>query len=297
MPAQKKHSLAAEYLIIALAAMLMALNYQVFILHNAFAPTGINGLATMIQYMFDFSVGYISLFVNIPLAIFCFFFVGKHFSVKTLLSVIVFSITLLLTQNNVIDVTRFIYHTDDGRSTILAPVASGAVNGLIYGLSIRNGGSTGGVDYIAAYVNKKRPDYSLMNIILCFNAIIAGLSYFVYDFNIEPVILCLIYSVITNKVSDIIIKGGEQALKVEVITNNPDEITRDVIQFLHHSATVLHAKGGYTKADKTMLVCVINKHQITKFLEIIGNYPGSFACITDVSQTVGNFKNVSRKSA
>lgn len=296
MPAQKKHTLVFDYLIIMLSAVLLALNYQVFILHNAFAPSGINGIATMIQYLFNFSIGYMSLIVNIPLAIFCFFKVGRHFSLKTFVSVVTFSIALLLMQNNIIDVSRFIYHTDDGRSTILAPIASGAVNGLIYGISIRYGGSTGGIDYIAAYVHKKRPDYSMMHIILVMNAVVAGLSYFVYNFNVEPVILCLIYNVITTRVSDGMIKGGEKALKVEVITNHPDEITRDVINILRHSATVLNAKGGYTHADKTMLVCVINKHQITKFLEIIGNYPGSFACITDVNQTVGNFKQVSRNA-
>lgn len=294
MPAQKKHTLVFDYLIIMLSAVLLALNYQVFILHNAFAPSGINGIATMIQYLFNFSIGYMSLIVNIPLAIFCFFKVGRHFSLKTFVSVVTFSIALLLMQNNILDVRRFAYHTTDGRSTILAPVASGAINGLIYGISIRYGGSTGGIDYIAAYVHKKRPDYSMMHIILVMNAVVAGLSYFVYNFNVEPVILCLIYNVITTRVSDGMIKGGEKALKVEVITNHPDEITRDVINILRHSATVLNAKGGYTHADKTMLVCVINKHQITKFLEIIGNYPGSFACITDVNQTVGNFKQIKR---
>ena len=140
MPAQKKSPLIIEYLIIALTAVLLALNYQIFILQNAFAPTGINGLATMIQHLFHISVGYISLITNIPLAIFCFFTVGRHFSLKTLMSVVIFSITLLLMQNNIIDVSRFIYHTNDGRSTILAPIASGAVNGLVYGLSIRYGG-------------------------------------------------------------------------------------------------------------------------------------------------------------
>lgn len=296
MPAQKQHTLVFEYLIIVLSSVLLALNYQVFILHNAFAPSGINGIATMIQYLFDFSLGYISLIVNIPLAIFCFFKVGRHFSLKTFVSVLTFSLALLLMQNNIIDVSRFIYHTDDGRSTILAPIASGAVNGLVYGLCIRSGGSTGGIDYVAAYMHKKRPDYSIMNIILCLNAVVAGLSYFVYDFNIEPVILCLMYNVITTQVSDGIIKGGEKALKVEVITNNPEEITQEVITKLRHSATILHAEGGYTHEQKNLLICVINKHQITKFLEIIGNYPGSFACITDVNQTVGNFKQVSRKA-
>lgn len=264
MAVQKKTPLALEYLIIALAAALQALNYQVFILNNAFAPAGINGLATMIQYLFDFSLGYMSLLVNIPLAIFCFFKVNRQFALKTFTNIIIFSVILLLMQNNIIDVRRFAYHTDDGRSAILAPVASGAINGLIYALCIRNGGSTGGTDFIAAYVHKKRPDYSMMNIILAINATVAGLSYFVYNFNIEPVILCLIYNVLTTKVSDSMIKGGEKALKVEVITNHPEEITQDVIKKLRHSATILHAEGGYTHTEKTMLICVINKHQIDR---------------------------------
>lgn len=294
MTTQKKQKLVIEYIVIIFAAALQAFMYQAFILNNEFAPSGINGLATMIQYLFDFSLGYMSLLVNIPLAIFCFFKVNRQFSLKTFVNIIVFSIILLLMQNNVIDVRRFAYHTEDGRSTILAPVASGAINGLIYALCIRSGGSTGGIDFIAAYVHKKRPDYSMMNIILAMNAVVAGLSYFVYDFNVEPVILCLIFNVITNKVSDSMLKGGEKALKVEVITNHPDEITREVISKLRHSATILHAEGGYTHKEKNLLICVINKHQITKFLEIIGNYPESFACITDVNQTVGNFQQVKR---
>lgn len=294
MTTQKQQKLVLEYIIIIFAAVLQAFMYQAFILNNQFAPSGINGLATMIQYLFDFSLGYMSLLVNIPLAIFCFFKVNRQFSIKTFVNIIVFSIVLLLMQNNVIDVRRFAYHTDDGRSTILAPVASGAINGLIYALCIRSGGSTGGTDFIAAYVHKKRPDYSMMNIILAMNAVVAGLSYFVYDFNVEPVILCLIFNVLTTKVSDSMLKGGEKALKVEVITNHPEEITREVISKLRHSATILHAEGGYTHEEKNLLICVINKHQITKFLEIIGNYPESFACITDVNQTVGNFMQVKR---
>jgi len=102
MTAQKTRPLALEYFVIALSAVLMALNYQIFILSNAFAPSGINGIATMIQYLFDFSVGYMSLIINIPLAIFCFFKVGRHFSLKTFVAVLVFSISLLLMQNEII---------------------------------------------------------------------------------------------------------------------------------------------------------------------------------------------------
>ena len=288
-----KRSLALDCLILSGLAALMALNYQIFILHNAFAPAGINGLATMVQYLFQFSIGYMSLIINIPLAIFAFLRVDRKYAGKTLLFVLVFSGVMLFLQNGV-DLSRFIYHTGDGRSTLLAPVASGAINGLIYGAAIRRGGSTGGTDVIAAYVHKHHPEFSLMRIIFAFNTGVALLSYFVYDFNIEPVILCIAYSFITANVSDNILKGGEQALKVEIITPHSEQITQALIERQRHSVTILKAQGGYTHQEKELLVCIINSRQIAQITEILDQYPETFAYVSNVNKTLGNFKRISR---
>ena len=282
---------AGEYVALAFLATAMALNYQIFILHNAFAPAGINGIATMVQYVFNFSVGYMSLIINIPLAIVAFIFVDRHFALKTFAFSLVFSGALLMFQTKV-DLSRFIYHTDDGRSTLLAPVVSGAINGMIYGASIKLGASTGGTDFVAALVHKRRPEYSMMKVIFVLNTAVALMSYFVYDYNVEPVALCIIYSYITTHISDSMLKGGQRALKVEMITAHPKEITEQVINKLHHSATILRAEGGYSHTEKTMLICVINKHQITEFTKIISAYPDTFACVSDVNETLGNFKRV-----
>lgn len=288
-----KRPLVVDYIAMAGLAILMALNYQVFILHNAFAPAGINGLATMAQYVFDFSIGYMSLIINVPLAIFAFFAVDRQFALKNLIFVLVFSGAMLLLQN-CIDLSRFIYHTGDGRSTLLAPVASGVVNGFIYGWAIRLGGSTGGTDFLAAYVHKRRPEYSLIRVLFALNVAVAALSYFVYDFNIEPVILCIAYCFITSNVSDRMVKGGEKAIKVELITAHPEEISKALIEGLRHSVTMIEARGGYSGTNKTMLVCVINRHQIARMTEIIRQFPDTFACISDVNQTLGNFKRIAR---
>lgn len=293
MAQAQKRSPAIDYLIIAALAVLMAFNYQIFILHNAFAPSGISGLATIIQHLCGFSVGYMSLITNIPLAIFCFCRVEKQFAVKTFVNVIVFSITLLLLQRNIIDVRPFVYHTNDGRSTLLAPVAAGTVNGFIYGYSIKSGGSTGGTDYVAAVIHKKRPEYSMLRIIFVINCCVATLSYFVFDYSIEPVILSIVYNFLTQQISDNILKGGKQALKIEMITAYPREVTDRLIRELRHSVTIINVEGGYSHQPKTMLICVINKHQITKFTDIISEFPDTFACVSSVNETLGNFKKIS----
>lgn len=294
MSARKAKTEWMDYAVMALLASVMALNYQVFILHNAFAPAGINGLATMVQYLFHFSVGYMSLLINIPLAVMAFFLVDRRFALKTLLFSLTFSGVLLLLQNGVIDVSRFIYHTEDGKSAILAPIASGTVNGLIYGVAIRHGGSTGGTDFVAAYVHKKFPEYPLIRVIFVLNVFVAALSYFVYDFNVEPVILCVMYSYVTSIISDKINKGGKSALKVEIITQQPEEVTQALIRELRHSVTLIPVTGGYSHQPRSLLVCVINKHQMPRCMEVLSAFPDTFATVSDVTETVGNFKRIRR---
>jgi len=52
----------------------------------------------------------------------------------------------------------------------------------------------------------------------------------------------------------------------------------------------LKAEGGYSHQEKTLLICIINKHQITRFTEIISEYPDTFACVSTVKETLGNFR-------
>lgn len=292
MPVSQKRSQVMDYIIVAALAMLMALNYQVFILNNAFAPAGLGGINTMIQYVFNFSVGYMSLLINIPLFAMAFWRVDRVFALKTLVNVLVFSGTLLLMQNNIIDVRRFMYHTSDGRSTILAPVARAPSTALSLPIPSSMAAARAAWDYVSAMIHKRKPEFSMVHITFAINLCVAGISYFVYDFKIEPVILCVVYCYLTTRVSDHILKGGKEALKVEMITAHPDEITQHVIRDLRHSATIIHAEGGYSHQGKTMLICIINKHQITEFTKIISQYPDTFACVSSVNETLGNFKKI-----
>ena len=91
------------------------------------------------------------------------------------------------------DLSAIAYHTDNGTSTILGPMVAGAISGAVGGTVIRQNGSTGGTDIVAAWVRKKYPEASFVWVIFCLNASVAALSFFVYGCRFEPVILCLIY--------------------------------------------------------------------------------------------------------
>ena len=300
-----------EYAIVIGLAFCMALIYEVLIFPNSFAPAGINGLATIVQHLFGFSVGYMSIIINIPLLIVAFLTVDKDYAIKTLCYVLVFSFFTLIMKNcelvagvavngdaeGFLDVGAFAYK-NTSVSTILAPIASGALNGLIYGFTVRHNCCTGGTDIIAKMVKEKRPELNIMWLTFALNSVVAVLSYFAYatdgTFNLEPVILCLMYCFTSSKMGDLVLKGHKTALKFEVVTSYPEEISEEIIHKLKHSATVVHAQGMYTHQNKDLLICVVNKNQIIDFENIIRKYEGTFAYITSVSETVGNFKRIKK---
>ena len=209
-----------EYLIIAFLSFCMAVIYEILIFPNAFAPAGINGLATIIQHLFDFSVGYMSIIINIPLVIIAFIWDNKDFAIKTLCYVLIFSLFTLVLKNGdtaingdgkgFINLEDFIYKNSTV-SIILAPIVSGALNGIIYGFSIRHNTCTGGTDIVARLVKKKHPELNIMWLTFALNSIVAILSYFAYSqngkYDLQPVILCIIYCFTSSKMGDLILKG------------------------------------------------------------------------------------------
>jgi uncharacterized membrane-anchored protein YitT (DUF2179 family) len=123
--------------------------------------------------------------------------------------------------------------------------------------------------------------------------VIAVCSFFVYDFKMEPVILCILYSFMSSTVGDKVIKSGREAISFEIITDYPEEISREIIEKTHHSTTLVPAKGMYSGKDKNMLICVVNKTQASQVIDIMSKYPNTFGIMDPVGQVMGNFKNLS----
>ena len=275
--------------LIILFAFLAAMNFEIFILNNAFAPAGINGIATMIQYKLGISVGYLNLLFNIPLCIVAYFFVEKAFIAKSLTFTLAFSAFLLVFKNHIIDLSPFVYVTANGTSTILAPIAAGVLNGMMFTSVIKTGGSMGGMDIVAACIRKVKPHLNMNSVIFALNTSVALISYFVYDFNIEPVILCIMYCFISSQMSEKLLQGVKRAVKFEIVSNHFEEISKEIIEELHHSVTVMPATGMYTHKETKLMVCVVTKREVHDVQQILAKYPGTFAYTTNVTETMGNF--------
>jgi len=281
---------ALTYGVIMAIAVICALNYEVFIFPNRFAPSGLNGICTMIQYITGINIGYLSLLINVPFAMAVYFLVSKPLAVRSMVYVVTFSVVSVLLEY--LDLSAFVYYTETGTSTILGPLVAGIIFGSCYAMLLRASAYSGGTDFVAALIHKYHPEKSVFGLIFGMNVLVAVASYFVYGFQIEPVILCILYSFMSSTVSERLTKNGRSAVRFEIITDYPEEISNEIINKLHHSATLIPGRGMYLNKEVSMLFCVVNNNQVTKLSQICRKYPNTFAIIDPVSEVMGNFKKI-----
>ena len=289
----KKSKKILTYGVIMLIAAVCALNYELFVFPNKFAPSGLNGICTMIQYVTGINIGYLSLIINVPLALWVYFEVSKPLAIRSMFYVVTFSVVSVLFDY--VDMSGFVYYTETGTSTILGPLVAGIIFGSCYSLLLQCSAYSGGTDFVAAIIHKFHPEKSVFFLIFSMNAVVAVCSYFVYDYQIEPVILCIMYAFMSSTVSERLTKNGRSAVRFEIITDYPEEITREIIEKTGHSTTLVPARGMYSGKETNMLICVVNKTQAAAVTRICRSYDHTFTIMDPVGQVVGNFKNMSEK--
>ena len=124
---------------------------------------------------------------------------------------------------------------------------------------------------------------------------VAGISFFVYDYQIEPVLMCIVYCFTSSFTTDHLSKSGRSAVRVEIITREPDALAAELIRRLRHTATLVPGKGMYQGKPISILICIVNKSQVFAVTSIVRQFPGSFAVLSQVNEVFGNFKHLDKE--
>ena len=283
-----KLKIATSYIIVLVVALVMAVNYQLFVFPNSFAPAGVNGLLTMIQYVLGIKLSFASIVINIPLALICFFLDNKTRALRSITYTIAFSVFLSLLEN--LDMSAFVYSTTI--STFVGPAVAGLISGACGYVMHSLNGHLGGTEFVAILIHRKKPRFNFFSVIFALNVAVAAISYFVYDYKIEPVLMCILYCYFSSAVRDSMDRKYQSAVRCEIITEDPDALCHAIIHELHHSATVFPAKGAFSGKDKSVIVCIVNPTQVTELTRLVTKYPGSFVALSQVSNVIGNFKRL-----
>lgn len=164
-------------------------------------------------------------------------------------------------------------------SISLLAVLAGLLSGVSTGLIRKSGYSPGGLCVVYDLLNRKFKisvgNASLITntLIMIFSLFSFGLSSFIYGF-----IALYISSVITDRV----MIGISDNKAFYIITKNPLDVRDYIINKLHHTVTIINAKGGYSNKKKKMLICVIPTTEYTRVKEVVREIDsGAFFLVTD----------------
>lgn len=268
---------------ILITSAVAAFGLHIFVYPYNFAPSGVDGISTMLQYLTNFKVnaGIFNFAINFPLLVAAWFILKKRYVIYTFIYMIVSSSGLVVLGA----VNFYQYVADNGE--LIAAVFAGVAQGAT-AFTLKVGGSSGGVDIMGSMINKKAPHVRLEKIILILSVLTIFLSYFVF-WDMQSMLLSIIEVFVCERVSEMILRNGRNAVKFEIVTDEPEAIADEIIYKLNHCATLLSGTGMFYKQEKPVLFAVVNHNQIAEFLEIISAHKGTFAYYIDVMGVHGNF--------
>ena len=139
-----KKSVAFEYIQIIIGAALVGLAFNIFYLPARLAAGGVSGMSTILYELFQFNPAYVQWLINIPLLIIGIIFIGKEFSLKTLVGTFFVPFTIWVTADKTLAI----------ENPLLSAIYGGVMLGVGLGIVYRGNGSTGGTALIAQVVKK-----------------------------------------------------------------------------------------------------------------------------------------------
>lgn len=269
-------------LLTVVASVVSALGLHIFVFGNSFAPSGIDGIATMLQEITKINAGIFTFVLNLPLLIAAWFILKRNYVIYTILFTVLASLWVYILGE-----THFYQYVVETDKVIVA-IFSGLLLGARTGIMLRIGASSGGIDIIACIVqNKFNRDVEKVISFVCY--IIIGISYFVYR-DLTCILLSVVQMFVFEKTVAFILKDTRNAVKFEIITKEPEKLKEEIIYELKHGATIVQSKGMFTDEQSTIVVAIVNTRQVPEFLQILKKYPDTFVYYTDVTGVNGNFR-------
>lgn len=275
-----KKEIVGAFTVIFCAAI-SALGLHIFVYPSDFAPSGIDGVSTVLQEVTGINAGLFNFFINLPLLIAAWFVLKKRYVIYTVCYTLLTSAFLILLAN--VGAYQYI----SGADSVIPAIFGGIAQGLT-GLMLRIGGSAGGVDVMACMIQKRIPHKNVENIISILSYSAVALSFFVYR-NVNSVLLSVIEIFVCEKVTSAVLRTSRSAVEFKIVTDHPKDICEDIQHRLRRSATVLNVEGGFSKNEKSVILCVVSYRQIPDLLGIVDRHGSSFAYYSDVMGVRGEF--------
>ena len=285
-----------EYLLVTVGIVSYALGWSIFLLPNNLIGGGVSGFASIVFYATGVPMGVTYLILNILLLVIGTKILGTGFGGKTIYAIIMTAVMLAILPKVI--PTDFIHEFALSNGKLLCTFLGGIIAGLGIGLSISQGGSTGGTDIVALLWCKFYPS-SPGRVILIVDIVIILSSLLFPSYTETGEILpfaeklaVVVYGLIQVTVSgyaiDIYLSGSKQSVQAFIFTKKVKEMADAIAFDMKRGVTVIPAKGWYSKEEREVLMVVTRKTDLNLLLRYVKTIdPDAFLSVSSVMGVYG----------
>lgn len=261
--------------LLAAGSALCAFAVKAILLPFGFLSSGLTGLSLIVYHKWQtlpFAVIY--LLVNVPVFFIAFKFVGLRFILYTAWGIVIYSALLFIPEIKL-----------PLSDPLLGAALAGSISGVGVAIMLRSYGSAGGSEIISAIFHKIF-GFSIGAGSMIVNSVVMIISLMLFP--LENVLLTIVYIVVSARVSSMIFHGLAKRRVVMIISGKWNEILEDINNGNKWRVTLLHGKGGFQGAEKSVLYSVVNKSNVPSLKALVMNRdPGAFIAIMDANDVTG----------
>lgn len=285
-----------EYCLVTVGVIAYALGWSIFLLPNNLIGGGVSGFASILYYATGLSMGLTYFVLNVILLIVGTKILGTGFGGKTIYAIFMTSIMLSLMPK--IIPSDFIHEFAISNGKMICTILGGIIAGFGIGLSISQGGSTGGTDIVALVWCKFSPA-SPGRVILIVDVVIILSSLMFPSYTETGELLpftdklaIIVYGLIQVTVSgyaiDMYLSGSKQSVQAFIFTKKVDEMADAIAFDMKRGVTVIPAKGWFSKEERNVLMVVTRKTDLNLLLRYVkGIDPDAFLSVSSVMGVYG----------
>ena len=265
---------------ITAAALVYAVGFDGFYAPNRIGFGGVTGVGQVLHALFPvLPVGGVALVLNLPL-----FFLGWRLLGGRLLVSSLFAMTL---SSLLVDLLALLIPFQP-LDPMLAAVCGGAMVGLALGIIFTQGATTGGTDLAARLLKLKLPWLSLGKLLLFLDLAVIALSALVFG-SLRTALYGVISQTVSAFVTDTVLYGLDSAKVAYIISDRFQAVCSAIARDLERGVTILHGEGGWSGADKRVLLVAFKQRQIVSLKRAVKETdPDAFLIVCDAREVLGN---------
>ncbi|RXQ89823.1 YitT family protein [Ancylomarina salipaludis] len=270
-----------SYFIIALGLAIYSFGWTAFLIPSEIIGGGVSGIGTLIFYGSGktIPVGVSYFIINCFLIIIALKILGPKFGAKTIYAILLGSVFLSFQQK--------IFTVPLVDDKFMAAIIGGILGGAGVGITISQGGSSGGTDIIAMIINKYK-NISPGRIILYFDVFIIASSYLVFG-DVPTIVYGYVSMGIASYAIDMVISGAKQSAQMFIITNEHEKIANEIAASLNRGISVIDSVGWYSKENRKILMVVVRKHETPQVFKLVKHFdPDAFISMASVMGVYGS---------